>query len=167
MDLLSYIFVSSLNCISDVDFWPWNMSTKMVFCEKTFLSDGFVFEKVQNRILRRYLKKIFWQNQVGPDPTINIEDSYTGTVPVYDKPNSGIFSRCRFRWQALKCSCILSLSLVLCFLDKESVGVVIRETLFSIIRVHINIVHDYGPRAHGSVIVGQQPGSNIYIILHR
>jgi hypothetical protein len=38
------------------------------------------------------------------------------------------------------------------------VGVVIRETLFSIIRVHINIVHDYGPRAHGSVIVGQQPG---------
>jgi hypothetical protein len=59
------------------------------------------------------------------------------------------------------------LNLVPCILDKESVGVVIRETLFSIIRVHINIVHDYGPRAHGSVIVGQQPGRNIYIILHR
>ncbi len=95
------------------------------------------------------------QNQFGPDPTINIKDSYTGTLPVYDKPNSGIL------WQALKCFCTWFLNLASCFfLDKESVGVVIRETLFSIIRVHINIVHDYGPRAHGSVIVGQQPGRN-------
>jgi hypothetical protein len=43
-------------------------------------------------------------------------------------------------------------------LDKESVGVVIRDTLFSMIRVHINIVHDYGSSAHGSLLVGQQPG---------
>jgi len=41
------------------------------------------------------------------------------------------------------------------FSDKESVGVIIRETLFSTIRVHVNIVHDYKKdHAHGSLIIG-------------
>lgn len=45
------------------------------------------------------------------------------------------------------------------FSDKESVGVIIRETLFSTIRVHVNIVHDYKKdHAHGSLIIGQQQG---------
>jgi hypothetical protein len=47
------------------------------------------------------------------------------------------------------------------------VGVVIRETLFSMIRVHINIVHDYGPNAHGSLIVGQQPGQSTIEIIDK
>ena len=37
---------------------------------------------------------------------------------------------------------------------------VIRETLFSMVRVHINIIHDYGSNAHGSLIVGQQTGQH-------
>ena len=42
--------------------------------------------------------------------------------------------------------------------DKEEVGSVLRDTLFSVIRVHINIVHDYRPKANGSLHVGQKQG---------
>jgi hypothetical protein len=105
-------------------------------------------------LLKKFLNWILDRTRLVPirHLLLNTVITYTGTVPVYDKPNSGILWRCRF--------CTWFLNLPSCFLDKESVGVVIRETLFSIIRVHINIVHDYGPRAHGSVIVGQQPGRN-------
>jgi len=34
----------------------------------------------------------------------------------------------------------------------------LRDTLFSLIRVHINIVHDYRPKANGSLHVGQKQG---------
>ena len=44
------------------------------------------------------------------------------------------------------------------FADKESVGFILRETLFSVIRVHINLVHDYRNKAYGSVHVGQKKG---------
>jgi len=42
--------------------------------------------------------------------------------------------------------------------DKEDVGVILRETLFSVMRVHINLVHDYQNKAYGSLEVGQQEG---------
>merc|ERR550532_1487734 len=42
--------------------------------------------------------------------------------------------------------------------DREEVGSVLRDTLFSLIRVHINIVHDYRPKANGSLHVGQKQG---------
>jgi len=42
--------------------------------------------------------------------------------------------------------------------DREEVGSVLRDTLFSLVRVHINIVHDYRPRANGSLHVGQKQG---------
>ena len=41
---------------------------------------------------------------------------------------------------------------------REEVGSVLRDTLFSLIRVHINIVHDYRPKANGSLHVGQKQG---------
>jgi len=44
------------------------------------------------------------------------------------------------------------------FADKESIGVILRDTLFSVIRVHINLVHDYRNKAYGSLYVGQKPG---------
>ena len=42
--------------------------------------------------------------------------------------------------------------------DKESVGVILRDSLFSVMRVHINMVHDYRNRAYGSLEVGQREG---------
>ena len=42
--------------------------------------------------------------------------------------------------------------------DKEDVGVILRDTLFSVMRVHINLVHDYQNKAYGSLEVGQQEG---------
>ena len=42
--------------------------------------------------------------------------------------------------------------------DKEDVGVILRDTLFSVMRVHINLVHDYQNKAYGSLEVGQQDG---------
>jgi len=42
--------------------------------------------------------------------------------------------------------------------DKESVGVVIREALFSLMRVHVNLVHDYTRTPRGSLIIGQYSG---------
>jgi len=44
------------------------------------------------------------------------------------------------------------------FADKECIGVILRDTLFSVIRVHINLVHDYRMKAYGSLYVGQKPG---------
>ena len=48
--------------------------------------------------------------------------------------------------------------------DKESVGVILRETLFSVMRVHINLVHDYRNKAYGSLEIGQQEGC-VYRVL--
>ena len=42
--------------------------------------------------------------------------------------------------------------------DKESVGVILRDTLFSVIRVHINLVHDYRNKPYGSLEIGQKEG---------
>merc|ERR1719479_249411 len=42
--------------------------------------------------------------------------------------------------------------------DKESIGSVLRDTLFSVIRVHINLVHDYRNKPYGSLYVGQKEG---------
>jgi len=44
------------------------------------------------------------------------------------------------------------------FADKETIGVILRDTLFSVIRVHINLVHDYRMKAYGSLYVGQKQG---------
>ena len=42
--------------------------------------------------------------------------------------------------------------------DKESIGSVLRDTLFSVIRVHINLVHDYRNKPYGSLYVGEKEG---------
>jgi len=42
--------------------------------------------------------------------------------------------------------------------DKECVGSVLRDSLFSVIRVHINVVHDYRGVPHGSLQVGGRSG---------
>jgi len=42
--------------------------------------------------------------------------------------------------------------------DKECIGVVLRDTLFSVIRVHINLVHDYRNKPYGSLYVGEKEG---------
>jgi len=44
------------------------------------------------------------------------------------------------------------------YADKETIGVILRDTLFSVIRVHINLVHDYRMKAYGSLYVGQKQG---------
>jgi len=42
--------------------------------------------------------------------------------------------------------------------DKESIGVILRDTLFSVMRVHINLVHDYRNKPYGSLEIGQREG---------
>jgi len=44
------------------------------------------------------------------------------------------------------------------YADKETIGVILRDTLFSVIRVHINLVHDYRMKAYGSLYIGQKQG---------
>eukprot|EP00092_Neocalanus_flemingeri_P025085 GFUD01027201.1.p1 GENE.GFUD01027201.1~~GFUD01027201.1.p1 ORF type:complete len:1771 (+),score=422.39 GFUD01027201.1:149-5461(+) len=44
------------------------------------------------------------------------------------------------------------------YADKETIGVILRDTLFSVIRVHINLVHDYRSKAYGSLYIGQKQG---------
>ena len=49
--------------------------------------------------------------------------------------------------------------------DKECIGVVLRDTLFSVIRVHINLVHDYRNKPYGSLYVGEKEGEYLMRIL--
>ena len=50
------------------------------------------------------------------------------------------------------------------FIDKDSIAVVIREALFSLMRVHINLAYDYNFNALGSLIIGRQEGRLNYIV---
>ena len=45
--------------------------------------------------------------------------------------------------------------------DKECIGAVLRDTLFSVIRVHINLVHDYRNKPYGSLYVGEKEGEAV------
>jgi len=45
--------------------------------------------------------------------------------------------------------------------DKESIGVILRDTLLSVLRVYINLAHDYKRnQAHGSLVIGSKGGSS-------
>ena len=48
--------------------------------------------------------------------------------------------------------------------DKESIGSVLRDTLFSVIRVHINLVHDYRNKPYGSLYVGEKEGATFILL---
>lgn len=44
------------------------------------------------------------------------------------------------------------------FSDKESIEVILRESLLSVLRVVINLAHDYSGKPYGSLVMGQQDG---------